>query len=303
MPDVEHGEDRHRERPGEGDHCARAHHALATDASREPRREQEAGEGRDRREEQQEAEARRRDPEHVDRDVRRTRHEGVDHADHARAEHQERNVIARSEESPEARPVAQRRASRPMGASRVAQFPGGEQEHGEAEQARQREHRAPVEPLEHEAADRRREHRRDQDRGRGRRQRAGGPRRAEMVEDRRAHDRHRRAAAEGLHHSCRDQRVERLREDGGSAAEHEEPEREQHDRPAAVAVGERRHREVAERDREYRQADEELRRVRRDLHRGRDRRKGRQQDVQAERADRPDDRGCCDQPSACNCSS
>ena len=100
-------------------------------------------------------------------------------------------------------------------------------------------------------------------------------------------------------HARRDQHVERLGDDAGGAAEHEQAEREQHDGPPAVAVRERRDHEVAERDRQNRQADEELRRVRLDLHRGRDRRQRRQQHVQAESADRADDRGACDQPPGC----
>ena len=175
MPDVRDGEPRHRERAGESDHRARAHHALAAEAPGHPRREQEAAERGDGREEEQQAEARGRDAEHVDRDVGRAGHERVDHADHARAVHEEGEVLARGEQAPEARPVAQRRARGAVGAPRIAQVPRGEQEHREAEHAGQREHRAPVEPFEHEAADRRREHGRDQDRGRGRRERACGP--------------------------------------------------------------------------------------------------------------------------------
>ena len=90
--------------------------------------------------------------------------------------------------------------------------------------------------------------------------------------------------------------VERFRDDAGGAAEHEKREREQHDAPAPIAVGERRDHQVAERDREDRQADEQLRRMRRDVHRERDRGQRRQQHVQAEGADRADDRGACDQP-------
>ena len=125
---------------------------------------------------------------------------------------------------------------------------------------------------------------------------AGCARRPEVVEDGRAHHRHRGTAAEGLHHARDDEHVERLRDDAGGAAEDEEAEREKNDPPPAVAVRERRHHEVAERDREDRQADEQLRRVRRDLHGRSDRGQGRQQHVQAESADRADDRRACDQP-------
>ena len=116
------GEPRHRERAREGDHHARAHHALAAEASRQPGREQEAAERGDGREEEQQAEARGRDAEHVDRHVRRAGHEGVDHADHARAEHQECEVLARAEQAPVARPRSA--ATGPLSGRRVARRAG-----------------------------------------------------------------------------------------------------------------------------------------------------------------------------------
>ena len=148
-----------------------------------------------------------------------------------------------------------------------------------------------------EAAERRRQHRRDQDRGRGRRERARRLRRAEVIEDRRAHDRHRGAAAERLHDARGHQQVERV----GATMPARLPAMNSPSeaaRPAgARTVGERRDREVAEAIARIDRLIRSCAAAGRHAHRVGDGGQGGQQHVQPEGADRADDRGAGDQPA------
>ncbi len=283
--------------PCECKQCADLHQAQAAHPVDGARGDQEAREGCDRREEQQESQSRRRKAKHVDGDVRCTGHERVDHAHHAGAEDEVGQVGARAEELPVTRPWLWRQPGRRTRGPRLDQLARREQHHDAAQEPRQGKHRLPVVPLDHEAAERRRKHRREQDGGCRRRDGARGARRPEEIHDGRPHDGHRRAAAEGLDDARDHQEMHGWRDDPAEAAGDEQAEPSEHDGPAAIAVRQRRDDEIAERDRDQRQADQELRGGGGRAHRGCDRRQRRQQHVQAEGPDRADDRRADDQPA------